>query len=250
MFPIQILDNTDFRFLYSYLIKNDLAILTDIEKLDSNLPVFVPPKSLRNRELFNFILKNKNYILIDNGYWGNSDLKKKEWFRISVNSTHNFQVNQIPFSRKHLISWPARDWEITGKHKLVIIPNNRQILLSNISKESWVSQIEKTLRGEHVIWRNKPKIKRQFRTINFIEDLKKSNLVYSHVSVAAVESALFDIPIITCPECAAYPVSENAKSISKDVWLDHLAWSQFHIDEFADGSAWKYFFKYQLEIDL
>lgn len=234
-------------FMYEWLVKHNYGKIIDVENLDSRYPVVIFPKSLKNKFLYNFICTFKNYIMIENGYWGNYDFKKKKWYRISWKSVQNYKINSFPHSRKHLLTWPSRDWEIpTEKSTLIIVPSILTNLLDN-TRDNWISETKDKFVNSSTTWRYKPLKKGKNRLNDIIADFKIHSDIYTHTSVAAVEAALYDIPVTCSFFCAAYPVSQIENPISKDLWLEHLSWSQFHVDEFRDGTAWELTFQYQIK---
>lgn len=217
--------------------------ITSIDQFDSNIPVIILPKGFQNVELFQYVLKHRKYVLVENPYWGNYEQKERNWYRISFNSLQNYRYNSPSYSRQHLLSWPVRDWETTNKNIIVALPNSSQIQLLNTTREEWIIKIKQELQNEsNVIWRSKPNIKPKNRYVDFIEQLKEAKKVVTFVSMAAIEAALYDIPVNCNEKCSAHLLN----TITKEQWLDHLAWSQFHTDEFLDGSSWKLFEEYQI----
>lgn len=217
--------------------------ITSIDQFDPNIPAIVLPKGFQNLELFQWVLTYRKYVLIENPYWGNYEQKERNWYRITYNSLQNYKYKSPSHSRKHLLSWPVRDWKTTNKNIIVALPNSYQIQLLGTTRDEWTNKIKQELKDEqNVIWRTKPNIKPKNRYVDFVEQLKNSKKVITFVSMAAIEAALYNIPVECDKQCSAHLLN----TITKEQWLDHLAWSQYHIDEFLDGSAWKLFEEYQL----
>ena len=217
--------------------------ITSIDNFDPNIPAIILPKSFQDLELFNWVMNYKKYILIENPYWGNYEGKERNWYRITYNSLQNYKYNNPRYNRYCLLNWPIKDWKSTNKNIIVALPNSYQIQLLGTTREEWISKIEGELKDiPNVVWRSKPNIKPKNRYAEFLTQLQEAKKVITFVSMAAIESSLYDVPV----ECSSYCAAYLLKRITKEQWLNHLAWSQFHKEEFLDGSAWKLFEEYQL----
>lgn len=247
MIRFQIPEDSGYSFMWKWLIDNNFGKIVKQENLQPEVPVVIVPKSLRSKVIYDHILKYKNYVMIEHAYWSNYNFKKRQWYRIAWKSMHNFTVKKITHSRKYLINWPQRNWINKSNKTLIVVPGS-MVKLLDTTKESWISATkEKFCNLSDTTWRYKPQKKGMIRLNDILSDFKVHSHVYTHTSVAAVEAALYDIPVTCSPFCAAYPVSQIENPISKDLWLEHLAWSQFHVDEFRDGTAWELTFQYQIK---
>jgi hypothetical protein len=75
--------------------------------------------------------------------------------------------------------------------------------------------------------------------------------VIGHSSVALVEAAMADVPVISLGHSATRSLYKTAVSdiesispvdnIIKNSWLNHLSYSQFYKHELSSGVAWKLF---------
>jgi hypothetical protein len=78
----------------------------------------------------------------------------------------------------------------------------------------------------------------------FAEDLAEAWAVVTWSSNVAVEAVLAGVPVITGPECAAWPMSSGGGQSIEDLltppralWAASLAHGQFTVDEIASGMA-------------
>jgi hypothetical protein len=79
--------------------------------------------------------------------------------------------------------------------------------------------------------------------------LDNCHALVTYQSIAAVESVLYGVPAFTLAPTAADPVCDKDLSLlenptlqDKDKiyrWACHLAYGQFHIDEFKNGTAYR-----------
>lgn len=235
------IDPNSYNLGQQFLKGLDNLQIVDIEKFNPSNVTIIIPKGLANQALFSWIKQYKNYILIDNGYWGNYNSKKKEWFRITYNSLHNFKYKKM-YNRSNLLQWPDLSFNSTKEVDLVALPNSYQIQLYNMTRDQWIEETKNKLKDNKLptIWRTKPNLKSKERFSSLFEQLKTTNRLITHISISAVEAALYNIDVVCHNECLAF----LRQSLTYDEFLNHIAWSQYHIEEFNNSNAWNLFFGY------
>ena len=197
---------------------------------------------------------------MDGGYFGNykssfNPYGNKIYHRIVKNNLQHTNIRQVPTDR-----WESFNYKISnrkfGSHILLVTPSEKPCKFYGVNLEEWISSTIAAIQkytDRPIVVRNKtPRNKRLAHSI--YEDMADAHAVVTYNSVAAVESVLEGVPAFTLAPTAADPVCDKDLSLletptlfDKDLiyqWACHLAYGQFHIDEFKDGSAYKLLYEY------
>jgi len=203
---------------------------------------------------------NSTFFYMDSGYFGNyisafNPTGNKLYHRIVKNNLQHVHVRDVPSDRWDRFGYTISDRN-PGKHILLVTPSEKPCKFYGITLDDWITntlcEIQKYT-DRPVIIRNKaPRKERVAHSI--YEDLANAHAVVTYNSVAAVESVIEGVPVFTLAPTAADPVCdkdlsllENPTKFDKELiykWACHLAYGQFHIDEFKDGSAYKLLYEY------
>lgn len=222
-------------------------------KIDGT-PVLI--RSMGKRKLIHECWKtNQTFYYMDSGYIGNykSNINRFGWklfHRIVKNNVQHSQIIDRPDDR-----WRKLDYQIeprkTGNHILLVTPSEKPCKFYGIDLGTWkqetIEEIKKYTDRPIVI---REKASRRQRLNNTIfDDLKNCHALVTYQSIAAVESVLHGVPAFTLAPTAADPVCDKNLSLIEtptvqDIdkiykWACHLAYGQFHIDEFKNGSAYR-----------
>ena len=202
----------------------------------------------------------KNTYYMDGGYFGNyksqfNPYGNKIYHRIVKNNLQHTDIRNVPTNR-----WNSFNYKIAnrkfGSHILLVTPSEKPCKFYGINLQEWISstisKIQQNTDRPIVVRTKAARSERLQHSI--YDDLVNAHAVVTYNSVAAVESVLEGIPAFTLAPTAADPVCdkelsllENPTIFDKDqlyAWACHLAYGQFHIDEFKDGSAYKLLYEY------
>ena len=192
---------------------------------------------------------------MDSGYLGNRPSYKnphgwKHWHRIVPNNLQHDTVIPRPSDR-----WNRLGLEISrrrhGSSILIVAPDEKPCKFYDIELDTWLSETIATIQqhtDRPVVVRERNK-SRTDRKINRVENaLQDVHAVVTFNSIAATESVLAGIPVFVLAPCnAARPVANLDLTKIETPWFPgpdqvlawacHLAYGQFHIDEFKNGSA-------------
>jgi len=192
---------------------------------------------------------------MDSGYLGNRPGYKnpqgwKHWHRIVPNNLQHDAVIPRPSDR-----WNRLGLEISrrrsGSAILIAAPDEKPCKFYDIDLDTWLAKTVATIQqhtDRPVIIRERNR-SRTDRKINRVERaLDDVHAVVTFNSIAATEAILAGTPVFVLAPCnAARPVSNtDLSAIDKPwfpdqdqilAWAYHLAYAQFHIDEFKNGSA-------------
>lgn len=213
-------------------------------------------RSMSKRRLIHACWKqNKTFYYMDSGYIGNykSDSNPygwKLWHRIVKNDVQHSKIINRPDDRWKKLNYPIENKK-QGKHILLVTPSEKPCKFYGIDRDTWVLETIEQIKqytDRPIVIRNKaPRTSRIVRTI--FEDLDNCHAMVTYQSIAAVESVLYGVPAFTLAPTAADPVSnktianiENPFFPDEELrykWACHLAYGQFHLDEFKTGKAYK-----------
>lgn len=189
-----------------------------------------------------------SYIEIDMGYWG-LDTPRRDTKRVTYNNSHNLNMlSSVPYSRKDTLNPPVLPWnKRKGDYVLIIEPNpNTMTERKGINMSQWremmLDLITPHWKGE-IKWRVKKGGKNRTRWKTFVEDVKNCQAVVGERTNACAEAIMLGCPAYTIDDTITTllmgkDLSQIANPIypDRDAWIEHVAWSQFHNDEFNNGS--------------
>jgi len=219
-----------------------------------NNPIMI--RSMGKRKLIQWCLKNNHtFYYMDSGYVGNyksaiNPLGWKNWHRIVKNNIQHEQIIERPDDRWKKLQYPIENLK-QGRHILLVTPSDKPCKFYGISRNEWVTKtIEEIRKYTDRPIKVRDKATRPERIKNTIfDDLRYCHALVTYQSIAAVESVLYGVPAFSMAPTAADPVCDKDLSLietptlqDKDKiykWACHLAYGQFHIEEFKDGTAWR-----------
>jgi hypothetical protein len=219
-----------------------------------NEPVLI--RSMGKKRLIHKCWERKHtFYYMDSGYVGNYKSTAnphgwKLWHRIVKNDIQHNNIIDRPDDRWRKLDYPILKGKL-GNHILLVTPSEKPCKFYGIDRNTWVAEtvaeIKKHTDRPIVI---RDKAVRQQRIIKTIfEDLENCHALVTYQSIAAVESVLHGVPAFTLAPTAADPVCDKDVSLIECPtrqdehkiykWACHLAYGQFHIDEFKNGTAWR-----------
>lgn len=214
-------------------------------------------RSISKRDLIKDRWKNnKTFYYMDSGYFGNykSPLNPNGWkiyHRIVKNNLQHSEIIKRPSDRWEKLGLKVNKQKRNGRHILLVLPSEKPCKFYEINLKNWITEtvtnIKKHTDRPINIREKAPRNERLKNTI--FDDLEKCHAVVTYNSIAAVESVLYGIPAFTLAPTAADVVCDKDLSKIEDptihhidkltAWAHHLAYGQFHIDEFKNGTAWR-----------
>jgi hypothetical protein len=192
---------------------------------------------------------------MDSGYLGNRPGYQnpqgwKVWHRIVPNNLQHDQVIKRPSDR-----WNQLGLEVANRRRgstvLIVAPDEKPCKFYDIELDAWQAETVATIRqytDRPIVIRERNR-SRTDRKINRVERaLDDVHAVVTFNSIAATEAILAGVPVFAlAPSNAARPVSNTDLTKIDNPWFPdqdqirewayHLAYGQFHIDEFKNGRA-------------
>jgi len=226
----------------------------DYDQYPDNQPILI--RSMGKRKLIhNCWENNKTFYYMDSGYVGNyrgatNPYGWKLYHRIVKNDVQHSDIIDRPDDRWKKLEIVLHKRK-QGKHILLVTPSEKPCKFYGIDRDQWVKDTVNKI-GKYtdrtIIIRDKaPRPERIQKTI--FHDLENCHAMVTYQSIAAVESIMYGVPAFTMAPTAADPVAnKDLKNLEDPLWADketiykwacHLAYGQFHTDEFKNGTAYR-----------
>lgn len=201
---------------------------------------------------------NRSFYYMDTGYLGNQKNPLnpngwKYWHRIVKNDLQHSEIIKRPADRWQALKLPIENWKKHGSKIIIAAPDEKPCKFYGIDKDTWIAETIATLKqytDREIIIRDRAKSRLQRIEHNTLKQALDDDVyaLITYNSVAATESVLYGIPAFTlAPTNAASPVcSQDLSQIETPYypemdkvfeWACHLAYGQFHINEFKNGTA-------------
>lgn len=213
-------------------------------------------RSMGKKKLIHECWKKKHtFYYMDSGYVGNYKSVAnphgwKLWHRIVKNNVQHEEIIDRPDDRWRRLDYPIHK-PTGGNHILLVTPSEKPCKFYGIDRDVWVTETVTEIKkhtDRPIVIRDKA-VRQQRINKTIFEDLHNCHALVTYQSIAAVESVLFGVPAFTLAPTAADPVCDKDLSLIETPtkqdehkvykWACHLAYGQFHIDEFKNGSAYR-----------
>ena len=198
----------------------------------------------------------RDFYYMDSGYLGNykSPINPNGWkwfHRIVKNDLQHNTIIDRPSDRWKALRYKIPSWKKNGRNILVVMPSEKPAKFYGIDMNAWREKVINTLKqytDRPIVVREKAS--RPQRIVKTIyEELDNAYAVVTLQSIAATEAVLYGVPAFGLAPNASSPVAldditkiETPYYADSDLiykWACHLAYGQFHINELADGTAYK-----------
>jgi len=184
-------------------------------------------------------------VYVGRGYCGNHIFKKRKWWRASVNGWANTILKPAPYPRWPLLNLPYHDWKVQEVKRVLIAPS----LLSTVAWEGinsrpWAENLLDKFPGAEVKIRFKDQTPK-LRYATLWDDLDWCDLVVTQSSAISCEAFWYGKKVISLQPCPTWAAGQSTldnwqdpKELAyREAWHEHLAWSQYSVDEWTSGEA-------------
>lgn len=197
----------------------------------------------------------REFLYMDSGYFGNRvSLQNphgwKLWHRIVPNNLQHDRVIPRASDRWNQLGLEAANRR-HGSTILIVAPDEKPCKFYDIELEAWLSETVAKIKqhtDRPIVVRERNRSRTDRKTNRVEKALDDVHAVVTFNSIAGTEAILAGVPVFAlAPSNAARPVSntdlsriENPWFPDRDevlAWAYHLAYAQFHIDEFKNGRA-------------
>ena len=197
----------------------------------------------------------RSFRYMDSGYLGNRPGYQnpqgwKVWHRIVPNNLQHDTVIKRPSDR-----WNRLGLEVANRRRgstvLIVSPDEKPCKFYGIELDAWLAETVATIQqhtDRPIVIRERNRSRMDRKTNRVERALDDVHAVVTFNSIAATEAILAGVPVFAlAPSNAARPVSNTDLTKIDNPWFPdqdqihewayHLAYGQFHIDEFKNGRA-------------
>jgi hypothetical protein len=197
--------------------------------------------------------KNDQRIIIERGYLGE---RLKENFMVGLNSLNgmaDFKTDNVPDDRWQQWKPMIKEWKTDGEYALIIGQVPADSALFGLPLHNWlVRTFEKAQQKyDRVYFRphpsdpNPPKLP-LCPYDDLDEALDRAKVVITYTSNVGVLAAMNGTPVVAHHPCsmvyniASHSIDEPLIRPDREEWGCKISYSQWNIDEIADGMAWRH----------
>lgn len=216
------------------------------------------------RQIFNdYRDAGRHAVYVDLGYWHRRKRTRFDGYhKLSLNDRHPtayFQRKRHSHDRFKALGIEIQPWRKAGRHILVIGMSGKGALTEGYRPQQWERETIAELRrhtDRPIIYRPKPNWlgaspipHAQFqRGVELSDALRDCHAVVCHHSNVAVEAMIAGIPAI-CPIGVASALAGHdltqiespPMAAGRHQWAADIAYTQWTVQELADGIAWEHF---------
>jgi len=193
------------------------------------------------------IEKGIDFYQIDNGYFHAARGTSIGYFRVTKNALAKNWVDVCPDDRWKALNIPLMPWRQYTNTGIVVlcVPGRNFGAYMGMDMDKWAAITQKKL---STITYRKVYIRPKLKEPSLLDVLysTQSHCVVTHSSNAAVEAVIAGFPVFCHDLCAAHPVAnslefdrlEDPLLPDRQAWVNSLAYGQFTLEEFSNGTAW------------
>jgi len=241
-----------------------LILIDDPEKTDPEIPMILPANPIG---FTNTWMKAKNpYFAVNRPYIGSWIEKKRFSLRVSVNSFAPTKLGNIQFSRWPTTRLTRQPWKVTEVNNILIAPSRKsQTIFTGEDVAVWSERLKVFFEGQGANVKIRPKVGKKgvqhwgdaSRGVTGLfskdGDLDWADLVVSYSSAITAEAFWYGKKAISLGVCPTWVACDNhldnwkdpAEPKNRDIWHDHISWSQFTLEEWYSGAAQDLTVQYQ-----
>jgi hypothetical protein len=224
----------------------DLTVVENWKDIDKNLPILCSG-DLTHENISYWLTNNFPALYFARGYVGNHQHKRRNgWMhRIVIRDWANYKLKTIPYSRWGTIDLERHSWKVKKVKNVLIAPSKATTFYwTSCHSTAWAEELSKKFPGANVKIRYKDgKSWQRWNTL--FEDLDWADLVVSQSSAITAEAFWYGKKVISTAPCTTWAAGEqsiddwkNPKEPElREAWHEHVAWSQFKLDEINSGEA-------------
>jgi hypothetical protein len=229
----------------------EVLFLDDWTNVDKSIPVLCYA-DLLYPNVRNWLNNAQPAIYSGRGYVGNHLYKHRLFHRASVNGWANTKLLNIPHSRWHMMNLPKHPWKVKEVNNILIAPSKMTSEHWTLKANwVWAEETAKKFPGANIKIRYKVgKQGRRYETL--WDDLDWADLVVSQSSAITSEAFWYGKKVISTQPCITWAAGDQSfedwknpnEPELRDIWHEHLAWSQFTTNEWLAGEALELIEKY------
>jgi hypothetical protein len=221
--------------------------IDDWKLVDKSKPIFCIG-DLLNENVRAWLKHDYPAIYFARGYVGNHQYKRENWmWRAGIRGWANTKILNVPYSRWHLLNLKKNPWKVKKVKNVLLAPSKMTSKIWSRQKSAeWVESMMEKFPGADVRVRLKGE-KPSLRWQTLWNDLDWSDLVVSQGSAITCEAFWYGKKVISLEPCSTWAAEKFTladwqnpeEPKARDLWHEHLAWSQFTRDEWQSGKVFE-----------
>lgn len=231
-----------------------LIILDDPGKADPEVP-FIFGGNLMSKWVRNWMAQGKPCFVTNRPFLGSQLHKKRQAWRVSVNSFACTKLGNMPHGRWDTIGLDRQPWKVKTVKNILIGPPRKSIVAwLGIGADEWARGLQDKFPGANIKIRLKEGMKgKGGRYQTLWDDFDWADLVVSYSSAITAEAFWYGKKAISLGVCPTWVASDNhlnnwqdpSEPANRDLWHEHMGWIQFTNKEWESGDALEMTFQYQ-----
>jgi hypothetical protein len=186
-----------------------------------------------------------DFYQIDNGYFLGARGKWQGYYRVTKNALVQNKILDRPADRFLSLGLTLKPYHVGGRNVVLAKPGGNYGRYKGLDLNQWEEDTKHLL---STLTQRKIYIRPKVKEPNLQDYLNGNNVhaLVTHSSNAAVDALLEGYPVFCDAECAAAPVGNlDLKDIERPLmpdrtkWAHSLAYCQFTLEEFENGTAWR-----------
>jgi hypothetical protein len=221
-----------------------IHFVDDLQNVREDVLV-IAGSDIRSWHIRNWLNRQQPALYIGRGYVGNHATKHRELWRVSVNSWANTKLLSVPHSRWAVMNLPRHPWKVTQVKNVLIAPSKLTTLSwSNMNPDQWAENMAAKFPGANIKIRYKARKPWQ-RWETLWADFDWADLVVGQSSAITCEAFWYGKKVISTEPCLTWAAERAtvddwqnpSEPKLRDAWHEHLAWSQYTVQEWTSGEA-------------
>lgn len=233
-----------------------VILIEDIALADPGIPLILPANPLGL--VGQWMRDKKPYIAINRPYIGSWVEKKRFSSRVSINSFAPTRLGKFQHSRWNTTRLQQQPWKVKEVNNVLIAPSNKsQAIFTNEDINAWSMRLKTFFESQGANVKIRPKVgKKGVQHYGQIEsgfkgvfgndgDFEWADLVVSYSSAITAEAFWYGKKVISLGPCPTWVACDNTldnwrdprEPSNRNIWHEHVAWCQFNLSEWYDGSA-------------
>jgi hypothetical protein len=229
----------------------ETIFIDDWKTVDKNIPILCGGDLMKSH-IRSWLNNGQIAIYTGRGYAGNHLYKHRLFHRASVNGWANIKLNPIPHSRWQVMNLPKHHWKVKQVKNILIAPSKMtsQVWTPELEWRWADSMIEKFPGADIKIRAKLGKAGLRYETL--WQDFDWADLVVSQSSAITVEAFWYGKKVISTQPCITWAAGSQdlldwqnpREPVLREAWHEHLAWSQFTVNEWHSGEIFTLLEKY------
>ena len=192
-------------------------------------------------------------IIVEQGFLGDRTGKVRMVGLNGLNGMADYRTDDVPTDRWGRWRGDLRPWKHSGEYALIMGQKPRDSALHGLDIHKWIVDTYKQARKyyDQVYFRPHPEDQRPPKHIpqacpDFDEAVDRAKVVITYTSNAGVLAVMRGVPTISMHKgsmvysVTSHSLDEPLYRPCRDDWGRRIAYSQWEMDEIADGLPWRH----------